>query len=176
MNATFEGMPDTGWAGPSLVGLPGYAVRRGFALGTALALVGSLLFVTGTAAKAASCVVVNDAAPAVSYATLQSAVDAASAGDTLRVKGTCVGNTTITTSLTIAGRPRATLDGNHAGSVITIASPTGTDLVTLSGLTITRGTADFDGGGITNFGSRLTLIDSTIIANAAARKKKHLSP
>jgi hypothetical protein len=146
------------------------ARRRGYPLAVALALVGSLLVVTGagTAANAA-CRVVNATAPSVNYSTLQAAVDAASAGDTLLVRGTCTGTTTIVMSLTIAGRPRATLDGNHLGSVITIEGASGLEGVTLRDLTITHGTATLDGGGVRNFGSRLTLIDSTVTANTAPR-------
>jgi hypothetical protein len=143
------------------------AVRRGFALAPALALVGSMLVVTGAAARAA-CLVVNDVTPGVSYLTLQSAVDAAGAGDTLRVKGTCVGNTTILKPLTVAGGPGATLDGNGAGSVLTIQNGgfSSFDPVTIVGLTITHGRA-IEGGGIENMGTRLTIVDSTVAGNVA---------
>jgi hypothetical protein len=143
------------------------AGRRGFALASALALVGSLLVVTGAAAKPA-CMVVNDVTPGVSYVTLQSAVDAAGAGDTLQVKGTCLGNTTILKPLTIEGGPGATLDGTDAGSVLTIQNGgfSGFDPVTLVGLTITHGHAN-EGGGIENMGTRLTIVDSTVAGNVA---------
>lgn len=141
--------------------------RRAFALAPVFALVGSLLVVTGTA-TAAACQVVDTIAPSVSHTTLQSAVDAASSGDTLRVQGTCVGNTIVDMSLTIAAWPRATLDGNHTGSVLTIEPLDRMPTVTLKGLTITHGTA-LDGGGINYFGGTLTLIDLTITDNAASR-------
>jgi hypothetical protein len=144
-------------------------VRRGFALASAMALIVSVFAVTGTVAKA-TCQVINDAAPAVSFGTLQSAVDAASARDTLRVTGTCVGNTTILKLLTIAGAPRATLSGNDAGPVLTIRNETtfNFDPVTLVGLTIAHGraTSTSGGGGINNSFSGLTLVDSTVTDNA----------
>ena len=49
-----------------------------------------------------TCLVTN--AGGGGYRTLQSAVDAASAGDTLKVKGTCVGTTTISKNLTVDGQ------------------------------------------------------------------------
>jgi len=140
---------------------------RASVLGAAFALIASpAAFATAIAAPA--CRVVDDAAPAVTYGTLQDGVDAAGPGDTLRVKGTCVGNTTILKPLTVAGAPRATLDGGGAGSVLTIqngpfiAFPP----VTLVGLTITHGQA-VEGGGIVNFGTRLTLVDSMVVGNVA---------
>jgi hypothetical protein len=97
------------------------------------------------------------------HATLQAAVDAASAGDTLRVKGTCVGSTTITKDLAITGKPKATLDANHAGRVLTMSGAA----VTLTGLTITNGTADW-GAGIAILGLRpVSVIDSVISGNTA---------
>ncbi len=56
-----------------------------------------------------------DAAPGVNCATqsLQARIDAAPAGSTLLVHGTCVGNFVVSKNLTIKGSPAATLDGNR---------------------------------------------------------------
>jgi hypothetical protein len=43
-----------------------------------------------------------------SYSTLQEAIDAASAGDTLKVKGTCYGDASITKKVTIVGQTAKT--------------------------------------------------------------------
>ena len=143
------------------------ARRRVTVLAAALALTASLTAYTAALA-AATCRVVDDAAPSVSYASLQDGVDAAGVGDTVRVNGTCVGNTTILKPLTIAGEPRATLDGGGAGSVLTIQNGTFIAFppVTLVGLTITHGQA-VEGGGIVNFGTRLTIVDSEVMGNVA---------
>jgi predicted outer membrane repeat protein len=142
--------------------------RRHRSLAAAVALVASLLVSSGVDAKPPSqCDIANSRLHA-RYVTLQAAVDAAGAGDSLRVKGTCVGNTAVNKDLTILGQPRATLDGNNAGSVVTIGArvlglfPT----VTMSDLTITHGNAAA-GGGILLQGS-LTLLRSTVTGNVAA--------
>ena len=57
------------------------------------------------------CAVVNTRT-AVSYATLQAAVNAAEPADTVRVQGTCSGSTTVSLNLTIDGQPSQ----NHCGS------------------------------------------------------------
>jgi hypothetical protein len=81
------------------------------------------------------------------------------------VRGSCVGNYSIVTSLTVVGRatnsyPTATLDGGRTGTVVNIAAAT----VTLDGLLITNGSA----GGVANgLGGSVTLTDSTVSGNAA---------
>jgi hypothetical protein len=126
------------------------------------------------AAKQPKCLVVN-VRPGQSYGTLEEAVTAATAGDTLQVKGTCYGTTTIAKNLTIVGKNgsgsgQATLDGAKSGSVVTVERGV---TVAITRLTITGGsgspepfTSDIVGGGITNFGS-LTLTDSTVSGNTA---------
>jgi hypothetical protein len=52
-------------------------------------------------------------------------VDAASAGDTLRGRGTCVGTTTISKNLTVDGQANPafgspTLDGGGSGPVVSV--------------------------------------------------------
>jgi hypothetical protein len=126
------------------------------------------------AAKQPKCLVVNVRSGA-SYGTLQEAVTAASAEDTLKVKGTCYGTTTIAKNLTIVGESghgsgQATLDGAKSGSVVTVERGV---TAAITRLTITGGSGSLEpitfsivGGGITNFGS-LTLTDSTVSGNTA---------
>jgi hypothetical protein len=149
-------------------------VRHSLAIAMALVLAGELLAAPVAAAKLARCRVEN-AGTGRASATLQAAVDAASAGASLRVKGTCVGSTLITKDLTITGFAnkglgRPTLDGAHAGRVLTI---TAAAVVTLRGLFITNGSADYGGGIATIVDLRypqsvVTVIDSVISGNTAS--------
>jgi hypothetical protein len=144
---------------------------------------GAAGLVSSADAARTKCRVVN-AGSGTSYRTPQEAVDAASPGDTLRVRGTCVGDTRVTKSLTIAGERRhaTTLDGGndaqHPGSVLTVAGGLGLPQVnvTVSDLTITGGYLPtepgaglgFGGGGISNgTEDNLTLNDTTVIGNHA---------
>ena len=103
---------------------------------------------------------------ASSYSNLQAAVDAANVGDTLRVRGTCIGNTVIDRSLTITGQGKeATIDGGNQATVIQIGAAA---TLTLTRLTITNGGinggAPYLGGGIRNLGT-LTIRNSNITDN-----------
>jgi hypothetical protein len=135
-----------------------------------------LLAASGAQAKRAKCEVVGAGG---TYGTLQEAVDSASAGATLKVSGTCNGDTTIGKDLSIVGRGKAILDGSgSSGHVVVIGGFTS---VAITGLTITGGTPMFpggpdedeggDGGGIVNDGS-LTLTRSTVTGNAATEGDK----
>jgi hypothetical protein len=59
-------------------------------------------------------------------ANLQTAINSASRGDTLQVRGTCIGNFTIAnTSLSLVGLgtlPEATLNGNSSGTVVSVVA------------------------------------------------------
>src|SRR5436190_19954821 len=85
-------------------------------------------------AKPPSCAVSNQGNHK-DYGSLQAAVNAATAGATLKVKGTCIGTTSIDRDITLGGVGEATLDANAQGRVLTIASGT----TTIRGLTITNG-------------------------------------
>jgi hypothetical protein len=170
----------------------GDAHRRWLMLVLALAAV-----VLGTGSSISSAAtpacVVKDVGTKQSYGTLQEAVNAATEGDTLKVKGTCDGDTTITKSLTIAGQGHAILDGEndeeHRGSVVYVAAYEllpGSDyetsyhdvIVAITGLTITGGNggpaaetiATDDGtrfgGGLLNDGGSVTLTNSKVSGNA----------
>jgi uncharacterized repeat protein (TIGR01451 family) len=109
-------------------------------------------------AHAASTITVDCATDASALAT---ALASASDGDTLAIQGTCRGTFELTHSLTLAGSAGATLDGQQAGTVLTV--DTGTT-VTVSNLTITGGN-DSAVGGIRNGGS-LTITNSRVSGNS----------
>jgi hypothetical protein len=124
----------------------------------------ALIAAPGALATTSHCLVINNAID-TSYPTLQAAVNAASPGATLWVRGTCTGTTVIGTSLTLTGQHPSgftapTLNGGGQGSVLTIDSGAA---VTVNTLTITGGSAAH-GGGIKNFGT-VTLNDATISGN-----------
>ena len=141
-------------------------MRRWFA---ALAAVGMALagVAAGTAAALAAsappCTAMN-ASSRASYTGLQTAVNAAAAGDEVVVGGTCTGTVSVTKNLTITGRANSpTLDGGHGRSVLRIAANVS---VTLDKLVITNGSSSLapNGAGITNMGT-VTLQDSTVTGN-----------
>ena len=100
---------------------------------------------------------------AANPATLQPAINAASPGGTLQVKGSCIGPFTIGKNLTLnGGRGGAVLNGNAAGSTVTVSSGA---QVRLFRLTVTNGSAS-RGGGIYNQGT-LTVSGSTVSNNTA---------
>src|SRR3954466_15296590 len=88
--------------------------------------------VSGTVAAAVAAVSLTGVGPATAAqvttvvscsanpGALQSAITAASPGDTLLVSGTCTGPFTINKNLTVRGASRAVLDGNQAGSTVTV--------------------------------------------------------
>jgi hypothetical protein len=97
---------------------------------------------------------------------LQSKIDAAPSGSTILLKGTCVGNFQITgKGLTIKGNPTATLDGNFAGKTLFIDAAGKT--VRLVGLTVSKGRAATEGGGIHKTAGNLVLERVTVTGNAA---------
>jgi predicted outer membrane repeat protein len=141
--------------------------RSGALLAAALLL--PLMVTPGpsAAATATRCVVVNASRPMATYPTLQSAVNAARAGDTIHVRGTCVGTTVIDKTLNVTGvsksrSGRPTLDGGGNGPVVTVAAGAA---VVLTRVTVTNGRA-VNGAGLYNHGT-LSLVRSTVTRNAA---------
>ncbi len=130
----------------------------------------AVLALSAPASSAAPACRVTDTSknPAVSYGTLQAGVNEAAAGDTLKVFGSCEGNTAIAKNLSIVGF-LATLKGSGGGSVV-IVEPGAN--ITIDGVTITGGTGTERygfapaGGGIFNEGS-LTLEHSVVSGNTA---------
>ena len=103
--------------------VPGHALTITAALGLAA---GMLVVLAPTAVGAQPSCAVSNTRNHKGYSSLQDAVAAAKAGDTLEVKGSCVGNTTLDRDVTLSGVsnkafPGApTLDGNQTGRVLTI--------------------------------------------------------
>jgi uncharacterized repeat protein (TIGR01451 family) len=119
---------------------------------------------TAKPAHAASTIPVNCTTDSSALAVaLMSATD----GDTLAIQGTCKGAFEIAHSLTLAGNGGATLDGQGAGTVLTIDAGT---TVAVNNLAITGGHTDTANnsvaGGIQNSGT-LTLTNSTVYGNTA---------
>jgi predicted outer membrane repeat protein len=146
-----------------------------------LALMAGLLVVLAPAGDAAppTCAVSN-ARTHKDYGSVQAAADAAKAGDTLEVKGTCVGTTSVHKDVTLRGITnrafpgRPTLDGAGTGTVLHITSGT----ATVDGLTITHGVASVVstdgccyGGGVAVMGSTAAahIVDSLVTGNSAAK-------
>lgn len=137
---------------------------RPFVFAVAIVLLIATLGVSAvSAAGRPSCLVTNTRAGLGSQ-SLQEAINAAAAGDTLVVSGTCVGTSTVDRSLTLRGVGTATLDGDGAGPVVWV---TGGLLVAIGHLTITNGGETYLGGGLRNDGSALTLANVTIAGNDA---------
>lgn len=79
----------------------------------------------------------DNSATTAEYTSLQAAIDAASTGNTLELKGTCVGTSTVTKNLTIKGVTKTSImDANAAGSTLTVNASVS---VTLKRLTIQNG-------------------------------------
>jgi hypothetical protein len=153
----------------------------------ALAIVGALALAAGmlvllapTAVGAAPSCAVSNARTHKGYSSVQTAVDAAKAGDTLEVKGTCVGNTLVDRNVTLKGVTNKafpgtpTLDGGGTGTVLHITNGT----TTIDGLTITDGVASAEsvegnpccvGGGIAVSGATAGahVVNSLVTGNSA---------
>src|SRR5580765_7322329 len=145
--------------------------RRLLLFTLAVLALGAIPFASLAEAQQPKCLIVNLGGGGGTWDTLQAAQDDAAAGDTLKVKGTCYGPTTLSKDLTVVGQSNrafgtATLDGDQAGSVVTIGDGV---TATISNLRITGGTAE-QGGGILNgtrttVGGSLTLTGSTVSGN-----------
>jgi nitrous oxidase accessory protein NosD len=122
---------------------------------SAAALVAGLLSVLAPTADAfpSSCSVRDVTAHTAKTGDLQQAIDSATAGDTLEIKGRCVGNFTIIKNLSLRGKSHAALDGNASGTVLTITGVA----VALRDVTVTNGNKVGNGGGIWNQGGAVTL-------------------
>ncbi len=105
-----------------------------------------------------------------SMSALQAAIDAADSGDTIQVKGVCVGNFSIGRDLNLIGEstrrhPKPVLDASGRGRVLVVNGD-----VALTNLVITGGNATTGGGGgIYHGDGHLVLNDSVVLGNAAER-------
>jgi predicted outer membrane repeat protein len=84
----------------------------------------------------------------VVYTDLQTAINDASANDTIKIHGTFTGNFTILNNVILKGRSGSILDGNQTGPVLIIGNSSSVT-VELNKLKIRNGNNVF-GGGITN--------------------------
>jgi hypothetical protein len=144
---------------------------------SALALVSVLAFVTvfGSPAWAADYWVDDDACPeagsgtpADPFCSIQSGIDAASAGDTVQVAaGTYFENITMKSGVVIqgAGQGVSIIDGGANGTVVTAVDVD--SAATLDGFTITNGGNTFVGGGMYNENSSPTVSNCTFSENSA---------
>jgi hypothetical protein len=157
-------------------------VRRSFwLLLPALVLLALVVVPFGAGAGGArpSCAVSN-ARTHKDYSSLQNAVDAAKAGDTLEIKGTCVGNTSVDNNITLKGITNKafpgtpTLDGGGTGTVLHITNGT----TTVDKLKVTNGEASVEsvegngccvGGGIAVTGDTAgaRLVNSLVTGNTS---------
>lgn len=140
------------------------------ALVAAVCLVAGLVWVAPSAAPVKAATIRN--VPGT-YATLQAAIDASAAGDTIQIAaGTYVGHATVDKSLSIegAGADVTTLDGNFDGSPIISADLADGEFLLVRGLQFYRGNAWIDdiGGALrlTGAGSA-TISENTFYANHA---------
>ena len=128
-----------------------------------LAVFGVLVFVPVASGLSPACMVTNRATRD-SYAGLQSAVNAASPGDTLLVRGTCTGTATIGMDLRLRGQRRGpsppTVDAGGGGAALTIAD---SSRVAIGSLVITGGTS---GGVVIGAGAMVMLDHSTVRGNS----------
>lgn len=167
---------------------------RSFAAVLALGLLVGVTIVQSAASARPPCLVSNERTNRVSP-SLQQAVDAAAAGDTLLVKGTCFGSSIIEKDLTLQGVSTKqfgapTLDGTGGDNGIGVVSITGVTRATvaINDLTITHGgtggigagglvgdavnltrttVRDNNGFGIAADFSSVSLTDSTVSGNAS---------
>src|SRR5262249_29139797 len=134
------------------------SVRRlGLAIFAAIAVI--LGWAGVESASAATTIAVDCAA---NSGALASALASAADGDTLAIEGTCKGTFEIAHSLTLSGSAGATLDGQGAGTVLTVDAG---NMVAIDDLTITGGNGS-SAGGILNTGT-IALTDSTVSGNTA---------
>jgi parallel beta-helix repeat protein len=165
---------------------------RSFAAVLALGLLVGVSSVQSAASAHPPCLISNERTNRVST-SLQKAIDAAAAGDTLLVKGTCFGFSQIDKDLTLQGVSTkqfgvATLDGgDNSANVVLSISAVDHLTVAIDGLTITHGglgglsadglvgstvslthmtISDNNGSGIDGEFATVTLTDSTVSGNA----------
>ena len=152
---------------------PARQFRHGTVFFLALvALVNASLMALASPDAATGCSVRN-ARSGSTYAQVQAAVRASAKHDTLLIRGTCVGNTSIRGKALIlkgvptAGQPAPTLDGGGVGKVLFISSAH----VVIRDLTITNGKGTFPqwwGGMYEEYGQLTLRGDTSVTGNRAA--------
>jgi PA domain len=115
------------------------SVRHSLLVLGLLGLVAAMLGIGSTASAAPASCEVDNSTSFATYSSLQAGIDAASPGDTLEVKGTCVGTSTVTKSLRINGVSKVSiLDARDAGTTLTVNPSVS---VTVNRLTIQGGSS-----------------------------------
>ena len=122
----------------------------------------------------ANCGATGNGTQGAPFCDIGDAVQAAASGDTIRIApGTYVENLTLDKKLTLigtAGRAVTIVDGNDAGSVVSVqGSPGPTLMVTLQGLTLRNGTAAKGGGIHVSSYASATLSNATVSGNVATQ-------
>jgi PA domain len=114
------------------------SVRHGLLVLGLAGLAAATLGIGSTASAAPVSCEVDNSTTLATYSSLQAAIDAAGAGNTLEVKGTCVGTSIVTKNLRITGgSPKVSiLDGEGAGSTLTVNASVS---VTVNRLTVQNG-------------------------------------
>ncbi len=150
---------------------------RSFAPAVAFVLLaGAMIVPAANAVGRPTCLVSNERS-GLGTRSLQAAVDAAAPGDTLVIKGTCFGSTTIAKSLTLRGRSNPafgvpTLDGGGTGRVLFVDffdADRRAFTLTVENLTITHGLGEDGngGGGLLVQGGTIELRNSIVTGNSA---------
>jgi predicted outer membrane repeat protein len=145
---------------------------RSFAAMLGLGLLVGVSIVQSAGSARPSCLVSNERTKTGSR-SLQEAIDAAAAGDTLVVKGTCFGASLIDKDLSLQGVSNkqfgvATLDGGgNSGFAVLSISAVDRLTVAISGLTITHG--EIEGIFVDGYvGSTVSLTRTTVSDNSAS--------
>ena len=143
-----------------------------------LAAVCAALTAPGAVGRPPSCAISNDRNHK-GYDGLQAAVDAAKSGDTLEIKGTCVGSTSLDRDITLKGVVNnafpgtPTLDAAGHGRVLTLTA----GKATVHNLVITNGSASGEGddgnGGRIFISDRRPQCSSTRSCEATAPAPDH---
>lgn len=127
--------------------------RRMVSIVATVGLMAGILAITAPTADAVTCLAKDGTQ---SNSNLQTIINGASTGDTIVIKGVCVGNFAIpgggiATSLTLTGKgKKVTLNGNNAGPVVFVDT---SETVTFKNLLITNGFGAKGGGGIVSDGT-----------------------
>ncbi len=152
-------------------------MRRPFTVGVAIALIAWISITPYASAVGRLGCLVSNERTGLGTTSLQAGIDAASPGDTLIVKGRCVGSSTVDKSLRLRGISNtpfgaATLDGGGTGRVLFVdffAPERYGFSLTIENLTITHGFGEDGngGGGLLVQGGTTTLRDSIVTGNSA---------
>jgi predicted outer membrane repeat protein len=150
------------------MGLLGRRARYVLSVAFAVSVVSGVLTTTEVSAAATTCKARDVTTKSPPRSNVQEVLDGAKPGDTIEIRGLCVGNLTIEKDVTLAGvptnkYPQATLHGTGGNvghtPVLYVGRLVAVEL-TVHDLTITGGGSDF-GGGIFNVFGTINLTGAT---------------